>query len=231
MSVCDSDMSIEEHNLMPYDENECETELYNVYEDQLKLFRKYLVKAYKDWPIPSATVRHVGISDREKYEFVFYDVETNPADRLICVAVKWLQSHYTHINLESDEVYICWFAVRTILMRGFNDVSIQDIEEQYWKHPDIFSRSFVREDRNNRKWYCVKRNLKRIKYLIDMWYDLYNKFSCEYADKDEQYDEYKQYYVKYKMMLPYDIYNLDSYDRQNYDSDYESDDDSYGGID
>ena len=88
MSVCDSDMSIEEHNLMPYDENECETELYNVYEDQLKLFRKYLVKAYKDWPIPSATIRHVGVSDREKYEFVFYDVETNPADRLICVAAK-----------------------------------------------------------------------------------------------------------------------------------------------
>lgn len=181
--------------------------LFVAFDYQLDEFAKYLIKAYTEWPLPSAIIDPKDIKDRLTNKFVFYDNYVGVKDDLICIAVQWLQSHYTHKKDKPEEPYIAWFAVSAIMMNDYHDVSIAFLEEQYWKHPKIYSRAFACEDRNNRTRPVIKRNLKRIKCVIDMWYDTCLTHKRECTRRLDAMDALSKYHINIPSKRPpYDIY-------------------------
>ena len=186
-------------DMMSYKHND----VYADYDDQLCEFMEFLRHAYDGGNIleVSAIVCDEGVDVKaEEYCTVFYNKKYNPVDRLICVAVEWVLEHAKEYEYERRDVYIAWYAVRTILMCGFKDVSISHIEKQYWFNPEEFSKCFD-SDRGSSCWYKIKRELGKIKYVIDMWYDCNNHFDCVDGE-NKLYDEYKKYYVVNKDRLP-----------------------------
>lgn len=197
-------------DMKSYEYNDDEHDIYANYKDQLCKFMRFLREVYDDYNDNDvrdlATVCEVGVDKRRKNddELVFYNRMNNPADRLFCVAVEWTMEHcrdydgYPQYN--GDIAYIAWFAVRAILMSGFKEVSLIQIEKQYWFNPSEFSKCFL-ESRGTSCWYKIKRELGRIKYVIDMWYDCNDHFNCPDGENNTLYDEYKQYYVVNKNKL------------------------------
>ena len=69
--------------------------LFVAFDYQLDEFAKYLIKAYTEWPLSSVIIDPKDMKDRLTNEFVFHDNYVGVKDDLICIAVRWLQSHYT----------------------------------------------------------------------------------------------------------------------------------------
>lgn len=177
------------------------------FDDQLDELAKYCIKAYEEWPLPSTIIDPKDMKDKLSHEFVFHDNYIGVKDDLICIAVRWLQEHYVHKKDKPEEPYIAWFAVSAIMMNDFRDVSIEFLEEQYWKHPKIYSRSFACEDRNSTSYTVIKRNLERIKYVIDFWYDNYLTHSRECRRRLDEMNAKHKYRINLPSKRPpYDIY-------------------------
>lgn len=219
--MSDCDMSIEEYNQMSYDLSD---DVYYDCDDQLCKFMEFLRYVYDgNSDVKSlAVVCDTNTSVRRHGKrCVFHNKMYNPVDRLICVAVEWTMEHSMdydgYPSNGGDIAYIAWFAVRTILMCGFKDVSISQIEKQYWFNPSEFSKCFE-DHKGTSCWYKVKRELGRIKYVIDMWYDCNDHFNCPDGENNTLYDEYKQYYVVNKDKLFSSFLNTpDFWRKENYE--------------
>ena len=203
-------------------------------ESILNDLRTFLYKVYYKDRTPVSSIAVVctpsRVAIRPCGKMIFWRKNYNPIDRLICTAVEWTLEHCRSDGYRRKEAYIAWFAVRSILLCGFKEVNISDIEKQYWENPRVFRQCFDHCDTCTNCWWRIKNQLEKIKYVIDMWYDKNSSFVCTERNSRE-YNECKKYFAENKNSLPFDIVNVQSYQhaknynkREKYNEEFKSSD-------